>query len=219
MLRRFPSVSRLALSVAFALALCGCGKKSPSSAETAQSAAPGAGGKKIVHFGNGAEPQDLDPHASTGVPEHQLYNTFFEGLVSQNPQLQTVPGMAERWTISPDGLVYTFHLRADAKWSDGSPVTADDFIQSYKRILNPALGAEYAYMMWHVAGAEDYYRKKITDFAQTGFKAPDARTVQLTLRAPTSFFLSTLSFYPWVPVAKPPPGPGRKTSSATAPTA
>ncbi len=204
MLLRSKSLASLALPLALALLVAGCGKNSPAGADTAKAPATASGttaaAKKVLHFGNGAEPQDLDPHASTGVPEHQLYNTFFEGLISQGPDLKPAPGMAERWTISDDGLVYTFHLRADTKWSDGSPLTADDFIQSYKRILNPALGAEYAYMLWHVAGAEDYYRKKITDFGQTGFKARDARTVQLTLRTPTSFFLSTLSFYPWVPV-------------------
>lgn len=186
---------------AFCLLLTGCGKKDPSPTSSAGASSPK--GKKILHFGNGAEPQDLDPHASTGVVEHRLYNTFFEGLITEDPKQKHIPGVAERWEISPDGLVYTFHLRANAKWSNGDPVTADDFVQSYKRILTPSLGAEYAYMLWHVVGAEDFYNKKITDFSQTGFKALNPRTLQLTLRQPTPFLLSTLAFYPWYPVHTP----------------
>jgi oligopeptide transport system substrate-binding protein len=189
----------VALMVAFVFLATSCGKK--SAADKGPAAVGGApAGTKILHFGNGAEPQDLDPQTVQGVPEYRLLLTFFEGLVSEDPQLNTIPGVAEKWEISPDGLVYTFHLRADAKWSNGEVITADDFVQSYKRMLSPALASEYVYMLWHVVGAEDYYKKKITDFAQTGFKTIDPRTLQLTLRQPTPFLLHMLSFYPWFPV-------------------
>jgi len=174
-----------------------CGKKS-SSADTSSSAS--APGKKILQFGNGAEPQDLDPQAVTGVPESRLHIAFFEGLVTQDPQLNVRPAVAERWDISPDGLVYTFHLRADAKWSNGDPLTADDFVQSYQRMLTPSLAAEYAYMLWHVVGAEDFSKGKLTDFAQTGFKALDPRTLQLTLRQRIPFLLASLNHHAWYPV-------------------
>ena len=189
----------LASLLGLVLLLMGCGKKEGA---TPGSTADNAGGSplKILHYGNGAEPADLDPHASTGLPEHHLYLTFFEGLVAEDPKNNVIPAVAERWEISEDGLVYTFHLRADARWSNGETITSDDFIQSYKRLLTPALGAEYAYMLWHVTGAEDYYHQKITDFAQTGFKAIDPRTLQLTLRQPTPFLLHALAFYPWFPV-------------------
>jgi oligopeptide transport system substrate-binding protein len=197
MLHRLPAF--VALMVALTFATAGCGKKAAATnGKVADRSA--AAGKKILHFGNGTEPQDIDPQMVSGLPEHRLMLTFFEGLVSEDPQLNTVPGVAEKWDISPDGLVYTFHLRADAKWSNGEPLTADDFVQSYKRELSPTLAAEYVYMLWHVVGAEDYFKKKITDFGQTGFKALDARTLQLTLRQPTPFLLHALSFYPWFPV-------------------
>ncbi len=182
--------------VAFSILAGGCGPQKNATA----TAASGAPARKVLNFGNGAEPQDLDPQMVTGSPEHRLVDTFFEGLVAQDPQLNIVPGVAERWDVSADGLVYTFHLRANAQWSNGEPVTADDFVQSYQRMLTPALGAQYAYMLWRVAGAEDYSRGKISDFTRTGFKALDPRTLQLTLRQPTPYFLHALGFYPWFPV-------------------
>jgi oligopeptide transport system substrate-binding protein len=181
------------------LALAGCGRKE-NSGDGGGTKSAGSAPPKILHFGNAAEPQDLDPQTVTGVPEHRLHFTFFEGLVTEDPQLNVKPGVAERWEISPDGLVYTFHLRANAKWSNGEPVTADDFVQSYQRMITPELGAEYAYMLWHVVGAEDYYKGELKDFTQTGFKALDARTLQLTLRSPAPFLLHAMNHHAWFPV-------------------
>ena len=182
----------------------GCAKKnSPSpvsSLPTAVVPATSLAAKKILNYGNGAEPQDLDFQIVTGVPEHRLAITFFEGLVSEDPQLNVIPGVAEKWEVSPDGLVYTFHLRADAKWSNGDPVTAEDFVQSYRRMITPALAAEYSYMLWLVVGAEDYNKGKLADFAQTGFKALDPRTLQLTLRQAAPFLLHAMNHYAWFPL-------------------
>ena len=186
--------SFLTLLAAFTLFATGCAKKpGPTGAGTSPD-------RKVLNVGNGAEPQDLDFQIVTGVPEHRLAITFFEGLVSEDPQLNLIPGVAERWEVSPDGLVYTFHLRANARWSNGDPVTADDFVQSYRRMLSPALGANYSYMLWHVAGAEDYNKGRLTDFARTGFKAIDTRTLQLTLRQPTPFLLHAMNHYAWYPL-------------------
>lgn len=187
-------LSFFALSIACLLE-SGCGKKESSATTSA-----GEADRKILLFGNGAEPQDIDPHVVTGSPEHRLISTLSEGLVSEDPQLNLIPGVAEKWDVSPDGLIYTFHLRADAKWSNGEVITADDFVQSYQRMLTPALGAEYSYMLWHVVGAEDYNKGKLTDFTQTGFKALDPRTLQLTLRHPTPFLLHAMNHYAWYPV-------------------
>ena len=192
LLRPFPLLAGV---FAVLLISSGCAKNKPPGATS-----DGSRAKKILNVGNGAEPQDIDPQTISGSPEHHLVNTFFEGLVSEDPKLNTVPGVAETWDITPDGLVYTFHLRANAKWSNGDPLTADDFVQSYRRMLTPTIGALYSYMLWHVVGAEDYFKQKISDFSQTGFKAVDAHTLQLTLRQPTPFLLHTLSFYPWFPV-------------------
>ena len=99
-------------------------------------------GLKILHFGNGAEPQDLDAHAVTGVVEHHLLKAFAEGLVSEDPDLNVIPGVAQTWSISDDGLVYTFNLNPNAKWSNGDTITAQDFVGTYKRMLTPSIAAE-----------------------------------------------------------------------------
>jgi oligopeptide transport system substrate-binding protein len=162
---------------------------------------PAGDAPKILLFGNGSEPQDLDPQVVTGVPENKLINAFFEGLVSYGPNAtETVGGVAERWETSADGLTYTFHLRADAKWSNGDPVTAHDFVRSYQRILTPALGAEYAYKFYSVIGAEEYQRGTLKDFSQVGFKALDDRTLEFRLKARMPYLLEALKHYAWFPV-------------------
>src|SRR5690348_253916 len=118
-------------------------------------------------IGNGTEPQDLDPDIVTGVQEYHIMMSLLEGLVSEDPvDLHPVPGVAESWDISPDRKVYTFHLRNNAKWSNGDPVTAQDFVNAYKRILSPSMGAEYSYMHYVVKNAEEYNEGKTKDFNQ-----------------------------------------------------
>jgi oligopeptide transport system substrate-binding protein len=165
----------------------------------------GAPAAKVLLYGNGAEVQDIDPQTVTGIPEHKVVTALFEGLVNEDARdLHPVPGVAESWDISSDGLTYTFRLRADARWSNGDPVTAQDFVGAYQRMLTPALGAEYAYMLYnYVAGAKDYYDGKLTDFAQVGFKALDPRTLEIRLLHPTPYLLSAMNHYAWFPVHLP----------------
>ncbi len=108
-------------------------------------------------FVNGTEVKSLDPAIVTGQPENRMINALFEGLVQWHPEtLEPIPGVAERWEISADKRTYTFHLRDDARWSDASPVTAEDFYYSMRRFLDPRTGAEYAYQAWYVKNAERY---------------------------------------------------------------
>lgn len=108
-------------------------------------------------FVNGTEVKSLDPAIVTGQPENRMINALFEGLTRWNPEtLDPEPGVAERWDVSDDLLTYTFHLRQDAKWSDGSPVTAHDFIYSMRRFLDPRTAAEYSYQAWYVKNAKKY---------------------------------------------------------------
>ena len=106
---------------------------------------------------NAAEPQTLDPSLIQGVPEHRLYMALFEGLTINDPKTsKAVPGIAESWTTSPDGKTVTFKLRKST-WSDGTPVTAKDFVYGWLRTLKPETAAEYAYMIGMVVkGANDY---------------------------------------------------------------
>ena len=147
---------------------------------SSEGSAKSGSGEKVLHKGNGAEPQDLDPHIVTGVTEHHLIMSLLEGLVTEDAvDLHPVPGVAEKWDVSPDGLVYTFHLRKNAKWSNGEKVTAKDFLESYKRILTPTLASQYAYMHFMVKNAEAFNQGKLKDFSQVGYQAIDDFTFQI----------------------------------------
>ena len=155
-------------------------------------------------LGNGAEPNDLDPHVVIAYTDYNVLIALFEGLtVLDEATSRPLPGMAEHWDISNDGLVYTFHLHADAKWSNGDSVTADDFVFSMERILSPELASQYAYMLAPIKGAEDYTAGKIKNFADVGVRALDPHTLQITLAQPTPYLLSLAAHQSWFPVHKP----------------
>jgi oligopeptide transport system substrate-binding protein len=110
-----------------------------------------------LRIANGTEPKSLDPQLITGNIEAHIADALFEGLARYDSKtLEPVPGVAASWDISPDGLNYTFHLREDARWSDGHPLTASDFVYSWKRLLTPSVGAEVAYLLFPVALAEAF---------------------------------------------------------------
>jgi oligopeptide transport system substrate-binding protein len=111
-----------------------------------------------LRFVNGTEPRTLDPGLMTGNPEGRIADALFEGLTVRDPAtLRPVPGVASSWTVSEDGLRFTFELRADARWSDGRPVTAHDFVYAWRRLLEPSFGSEYAYLLHGVRHAEAYH--------------------------------------------------------------
>ncbi len=108
-------------------------------------------------FCNGTEVKSLDPQIVSGQPENNMVNCLFEGLVRWHPQtLEPMPGVAASWEISDDRITYTFHLRDAARWSDGTPVTAEDFRFSLRRILDPRTAAQYGYQSWYVKNARKY---------------------------------------------------------------
>lgn len=158
--------------------------------------------QQILHKGNSAEPEDLDPHIVTGVPEHHILQALFEGLVTLNPKtLEVMPGVAKSWDISQDGKVYTFHLRDNARWSNGEPVTASDFVFSCKRVLSKNLGAIYADRFFVIEGAEDYHKGILDDFSKVGIVALDDHTLQIHLRKPLPYFLTVVAYLmAWNPV-------------------
>jgi len=149
---------------------------------------------------NGAEPETLDPAVITGQPEGRIVNALFEGLLRFNRHGLSVPGVADSWKISPDYLTYTFHLRPNARWSDGKPVTAEDFVESWRRTLEPETASAYNYQLFPVRGAEDYATAKTKDFSTVGVKALDHATLQVTLHEPTTYFLDLCAFPTLYPV-------------------
>jgi oligopeptide transport system substrate-binding protein len=168
------------------LALTACGREEPGPDFT---------------FLVGAEPETIDPATVSGQPGGWIARNIFEGLFTNDPRdLHPVPGMAERYTLSDDGLVYTFHLR-DAVWSDGTPVTAGDFVYAWRRTLDPATASKYANMLYPVEGAEALNRGEIPP-AELGVRAVDDTTLAVTLHSPCAYFLSLCCFYTLLPVPR-----------------
>lgn len=157
--------------------------------------------EQVLHRGLGADVAELDPHIVTGLSEINVVASLFEGLVAEDPvDLHPVPGVAERWEISPDCLTYTFYLRANARWSNGAAITARDFLASFRRVLTASLGADYATMLYLVQNAEACHKGRLADFSEVGFSAPDDRTLIIRLEHPTPHFLSLLTHPVWFPV-------------------
>ena len=155
-------------------------------------------------YNNGAEPERLDPGLITGQPDGRVARTLWEGLTTPNPKtLEPEPGQAYRWEVSADGLVYTFHLRPGIRWSDGTPVTAEDFRWSWIRVLRPATAARYASFLFPVARAEAFNKGEITDERQVGLVAQDDSTFVVTLAHPTPYFLFLTQYYTMLPVPRP----------------
>ncbi len=158
----------------------------------------------ILHLGNGSEPSDVDPHTTTGMPEYHIQMAIFEGLVSKDPQsLEVIPATAESWTVSEDGLTYTFKIRENARWSNGDKLTAHDFVYSWKRALMPALGNQYAYSVYVIKNAEKFNKSKIDNFDEVGVKALDEQTLAINLENHTPYFLKLLDHHSMFPVHQP----------------
>ncbi len=151
-------------------------------------------------FLNGAEPETLDPALITGQPEGRVANALFEGLLAFDEFGRAGPGTAERWEVSADGRVYTFHLRPDAVWSDGVPVNAQTFVDSWRRTLDPATASEYAYQLHYIRGARAFNEGRTADFSTVGVRALDDRTLQVELENPTPFFPDLCAFTTLLPV-------------------
>lgn len=146
------------------------------------------------------EPATLDPAKIDNRAAGTIAKQLFEGLTRLDKDGNVVPGVAERWQVSADGKVYTFALRRNARWSNGDPVTAQDFVYSYLRALGPKFGAPLVDNLFFVANAEGFNEGKITDASQVGVRAVDDFTLEIRLHTPAPFFLKLLSFFSMMPV-------------------
>ncbi len=157
--------------------------------------------EQTLVWNNDAEPKTLDPALMTGVPEHNLALGLFEGLVTLHPEtLQPLPGAAEWWEIGKDGLTYTFHLRENLQWSNGEPLTAEDFRWSWIRALSPATASQYAEMLYSVENAEQFNTGALKDESKVGVSAAGPHLLVVRLRAPTPFFLELTAHETLMPV-------------------
>jgi oligopeptide transport system substrate-binding protein len=144
---------------------------------------------------NGKEPESLDPAIMTGQPDERVTLAIFEGLTRFNAvDGQAEPGLSDHWTISDDKKVYTFHIRTNASWSTGQPITSQDFLWSWFRVLEPATGSDYVGNLFYIRGAEDYYLGKTKNRAGVGIKALNPETLRVELLNPTPFFLELCAF-------------------------
>jgi oligopeptide transport system substrate-binding protein len=144
---------------------------------------------------NGPDPQSLDPALATGIEDLRVVTGLFEGLTRYDPvTARPIPGLADRWEISADGRVYTFHLRDNLFWAPGHPITADDLVFSWRRVLDPRLASEYAGQLYYLKNGQAYNEGKITDPNLIGVRALDEKTLRVELNDPTAFFLELCAF-------------------------
>ncbi len=161
----------------------------------------------VFRFLNEQDPATLDVNKATGVYENRILNIMFEGLTRYgNEGVAAELGNAERHETSEDGKVHTFFLRKDAKWSDGSAVTAHDYVASYRRILNPTTGAQYAQMLYCIAGAAEVNQSKPDkmklELEKLGVKALDDYTLEFTLKYPVPYFFELTTHYTFFPIPR-----------------
>jgi oligopeptide transport system substrate-binding protein len=174
------------------LALAACDQQAPRP--------PAPRGSQVLRLSQRNEPADLDPAIATLPDDFFVIRALSEGLVVPSGDGEPKPALAETWDVSPDLLTWTFHLRHDARWSNGEPVTAEDLLTSYRRVLTPATAAPKADLLFVIKYARAYATGQLTDFSAVGFLAPDPHTLLVTLERPTPQFLAYVASGPWIPV-------------------
>lgn len=202
----------LVLAMVMALSLAACGGSSAPAATAAPAAAGDAApadtaaaasdGDKVLNVMVEVEVESLDPQVATDGTSFEVIADYTDGLTQMDADGAAIPAIAESWDVSEDGTVYTFHLRQDANWSNGEPVTADDFIFAWQRAVDPALASEYSYMLSDIGQVKNAAAiiAGEMDKSELGVKAIDSKTLEVTLEVPVSYFLSLMYFPTFYPV-------------------
>ena len=201
MKKRNLRIVTMLLALVMLVTACGGGGNKPANNPGGEAADGKAAEGKILRTNNSSEPGTLDPALATGTHDSWPMQHMYEGLMKYNEKGELVQGVAKEMKVSDDGLTYTFTLRDDAKWSNGDPVTAQDFEFSWKRVLNPETASEYSYQLYYLKNGEAYNNGKAT-VDQVGVKALDDKTLEVTLESPTEYFPSLTAFYTYYPVQK-----------------
>jgi oligopeptide transport system substrate-binding protein len=155
---------------------------------------------QVLRIGNGSEPQTFDPALIDLIQDLNITRDLYEGLLILDKDGKPAPGVAESWTVSADGLVYSFKLRDNAKWSNGEPVTAEDFVWSWRRAVDPATGSKYSYLYYPIANGDDIVNGRNKDISSLGVKALDPHSLEVTLRGPTGYFPGLVTHSMFMPV-------------------
>ena len=163
--------------------------------------APMALAETVYRIGNVGDPGSLDPAQISASYEGRVVGDMFMGLVTEAADGSTVPGAAESWTIDDDGRTYSFKLR-NHNWSDGAPVTAEDFVFALRRVVDPKSAAPYASQLYPIQNAERLNSGVLEGMGHLGVRALDRRTLQITLERPTPYFLELLTSFATYPVPK-----------------
>ncbi|KAB2705241.1 peptide ABC transporter substrate-binding protein, partial [Brucella intermedia] len=163
------------------------------------SLAGAASAETVLNRDSGSDPSSLDQHRTTTAQEGALLRDLYEGLVTEDGKGELIPGVAQSWDISSDGLTYTFRLRENAKWSNGDPVTAGDFEYSLRRIMDPKTGAGYASILYPIKNAREINTGKLP-VDQLGVHSLDDHTLKITLASPTPYFLPILAHQTALPL-------------------
>ncbi|NIQ76971.1 MAG: hypothetical protein GTN93_02480, partial [Anaerolineae bacterium] len=148
------------------------------------------------------EPGTLDPTRVLDVYSSGVMSQLFSMLVELSPEMDVVPDVAQTWEVSEGGRKYVFHLREDVRWSDGTPVTAEDFAYAWRQALDPATGSLPADLLYDIKGARAFHQGDVSDPADLGVQALDEHTLVVELKEPTSYFLQLLAYPKTGPVPK-----------------
>jgi oligopeptide transport system substrate-binding protein len=168
------------------LLICGCKKETDLNNTK--------GKQPTVTFNLRSEGRTIDPQLQTSESSSKIDGMCMEGLVSAGKTSDSIiPGIAEKWKISKDKKTWTFFLRKNAKWSNGTPVTANDFVFAFKRALKPETGAQYAYLLYNILNAKNYNTGKIRDFAKVGIKAISNNILEINLNTGIPYFKQILT--------------------------
>lgn len=178
--------------------LSACGTKAPGK-DGAVAAYPGTIEKNSITVNIGSEPPEMFSVTTTDTTSFTVLRHVIENLVSIDENDKVIPGVAIDWTVSEDGLVYTFNLRDNMKWSNGEPVTADDFVFAWTSLLTPSFAADYSYFGYVFKNGKAYNEGTATA-DQLGFKAVSDYVLEVTLENPTTYFLDTLAFGVFAPL-------------------
>ena len=222
LLARYSLRSRAATLFALVATLLLWGCERPQSAEgstanpaskkkqQAESGDDSAGSGETFKYALSDDPETFDTAKMSGAPEGRVAFNIFEGLLMPAETTKGAdttkdlvrPGVAEKWEVSDDGTTYTFHLREDAKWSNGEPVTSGDFLFAWKRAITPGFPADYAQLLNVIENAEAYNTGELSDFSKVGVEAPSERKLVVELENPTPYFLELVAFYTFFPQPK-----------------